>query len=143
MNDRERNAMPAIRMRWSGLGAVFLVSVVLLGSLPGRTLAVDADRGYGLYDLHCTACHAESVHGRAKRVASDYYEVRDWVRRWERSLGLRWSAEDIDDVALWLNVTYYGYPCPPDVCQVALRAVTPGSRAAREPLPPGRCRALL
>lgn len=82
------------------------------------TAAADPDRGRALYELRCLACHAESVHARPKRVARDFEDVRAWVARWNTTLKLRWSAEEIEDVTLYLNTTYYRYPCPPTVCKV-------------------------
>lgn len=81
-------------------------------------LAADAERGRALYELRCTTCHSESVHGRQKRVANGFDEVRAWVARWNESLVLGWSSEEIDDVTVHINRTYYHYTCPPDVCTV-------------------------
>lgn len=78
----------------------------------------DVDRGRALYELRCSGCHNDSVHGRAKRVASSFEDVRRWASRWNATLGLRWNDEEIDDVAVHLNMTYYRYPCPPRVCKV-------------------------
>lgn len=83
------------------------------------------ERGRALYDLRCTHCHATSVHSRDRRVAADFGEVRGWVARWGRDLGLRWGDEEIDDVAVYLNATYYRYPCPPTVCKTLSRASQP------------------
>ena len=80
--------------------------------LAGSAAAADAERGRGLYEQRCTACHAQSVHSRAHRVAADYGEVRGWVQRWNDTLGLAWQSEDIDDVTAFLNETYYRYPVP-------------------------------
>jgi len=71
-----------------------------------------------LYELRCLGCHSESVHARAKRTARDFDEVRRWVERWNVSLSLAWSAEEVDDVTLHLNDAYYRYPCPPSACKV-------------------------
>ena len=79
--------------------------------------AADVRHGAMLYELRCGECHSESVHGRQKRVAADFEDVRKWVNRWSENLKLGWSAEDIDDVTAHLNDTYYHYPCPPRVCK--------------------------
>lgn len=83
--------------------------------------AADAERGRALYEMRCLACHSESVHGRAKRVATDFEDVRAWVRRWNEHLGLRWTSDEIDDVAVHVNSTYYRYKCPPQVCSAISR----------------------
>lgn len=80
--------------------------------------AADVRRGAALYELRCDGCHSESVHGRARRVARDYDDVRKWVARWNETLKLRWSGEEIDDVTGYLNDTYYRFACPPSVCKV-------------------------
>jgi hypothetical protein len=76
------------------------------------------ERGRDLYELRCQGCHAESVHARARREAKTFDDVRHWVARWNDSLALRWTAEEIEDVTLYLNGRYYRYPCPPSVCRV-------------------------
>ena len=80
--------------------------------------AADVQRGRALYESRCGTCHSESVHGRTKRVATDFNAVRGWVERWNGTLRLRWGDEELDDVAAYLNDTYYRFPCPPTVCKV-------------------------
>ena len=80
--------------------------------------AADAERGQKLYQSRCDECHTESVHGREKRVAKDFDDVRRWVTRWSENVGARWGANEIDDVSSYLNDTYYHFPCPRDVCKV-------------------------
>jgi hypothetical protein len=84
----------------------------------GESSAADVARGQSLYEDRCGGCHEQSVHGRAKRVAGDFEAVRGWVRRWNGTLALRWSDEDIENVTVWLNATYYHHPCPPTACKV-------------------------
>jgi hypothetical protein len=98
------------------IGVVIAAAIVL--AAPRGAAGADPQRGRVLYEASCGNCHSESVHGRAKRVATDFTEVRRWVSRWNESLALRWGDEEIDDVALHLNDTYYRYPCPPSVCKV-------------------------
>jgi mono/diheme cytochrome c family protein len=93
-------------------------------ALSGAALAAEPNRGRDLYELHCQGCHAESVHARAKRVAKSFDDVRGWVARWNASLSLGWSSEEIDEVALHLNTRYYRYSCPPTVCKVVSQRPT-------------------
>lgn len=81
----------------------------------------DPVRGGELYALHCGKCHSASVHGRPKRIASGFAEIRRQVIRWSDNLGLGWTTEDVDDVAVYLNGRYYRYQCPPQVCTVISR----------------------
>ena len=106
-----------LRRHSTPLAMVFVSTLVVL-SAPRIATAADAARGAALYESRCGSCHSESVHGRTKRVAKDFDDVRGWVRRWNDNLALRWGDEEIDDVLVYLNNTYYKYPCPPSVCKV-------------------------
>lgn len=109
---------------------VAIAALVLLFATRSASGA-DPDRGRALYEQRCGGCHSESVHGRAKRVAADFAAVRGWVSRWSRSLELGWGAEELDDVAVHLNNTYYRYPCPSPACKVLSLSSSqhPGRRA--------------
>jgi hypothetical protein len=98
--------------------AVVLTSTLLILFATRNASGADAERGAALYESRCGTCHSESVHGRSKRVATDFGQVRGWVSRWNENLGLRWGDEEIDDVSVYLNNTYYRYACPPQVCKV-------------------------
>lgn len=89
-------------------------------AIPGIADGAEAVRGRALYESRCTSCHATSVHGRKKRAAADFEQVRGWVARWNRDVRAGWSEAEIDDVAAYLNNTYYHYPCPPTVCRADL-----------------------
>jgi mono/diheme cytochrome c family protein len=95
------------------------VLAAALAAPPG--LAADVERGRKLYEQRCNGCHSESVHSRVKRVARDFGEVRMWVARWNETLALSWGAEEIEDVATFLNATLYHFPAP------ATQAKSPGS----------------
>jgi hypothetical protein len=112
--------------RHSASLAVLLTSTLIIAFATRSASAADPGRGAALYELRCGNCHSESVHGRSKRVATDFGEVRGWVNRWNESLGLRWGNEEIDDVSVYLNNTYYRYVCPPQVCKAV--SLAPGSR---------------
>jgi hypothetical protein len=92
------------------------VAAAACAAAPAR--AADAQRGAALYGTSCGSCHTQSVHGREKRAARDFDEIRGWVKRWSSSLRLRWTADEVEDVTLFLNDTYYKYPCPPQACRV-------------------------
>ena len=107
----------------------FLLAAAAL-ALPLAAGAADPKRGRDLYELRCQGCHAESVHSRAKRDAKSFDEVRAWVARWNTSLSLGWTEDEIDDVAQHLNARYYGYQCPPTVCRVvSLMQINSGNPA--------------
>ena len=104
--------------------AVAILAAALLAP-SSLALAADTERGRALYEMRCGGCHSESVHGRTKRAAADFEEVRQWVARWSQHLGLGWGAEDIDDVAVHLNNSYYRFACPPETCKVISLAPRP------------------
>jgi len=87
-------------------------------AVPLAAIPADVSRGRALYELRCQGCHSESVHARVHRSARDFDDVRRWVERWNASLQLRWDAQEVEDVTLHLNATYYRYACPPTTCKV-------------------------
>ena len=110
-----------LRRHSACLGVLFTSTLFIALAMPSASGA-DAERGAALYELRCGDCHSESVHGRSKRVATDFGDVRRWVNRWNVNLGLRWDDEEIDDVSMYLNNTYYRYDCPPQVCKAVCLA---------------------
>ena len=105
------------RRRSIPLFFAFIASLAML-SVPPLASGADVSRGRALYELRCNGCHTESVHGRAKRVAADFEDVRRWVSRWNETLKLAWKDDEVDDVTVHLNTSYYGYSCPPRICKV-------------------------
>lgn len=61
---------------------VFRVLIVAFGSIAFATSAADADRGKLLYEARCDNCHDQSVHTRGRKAATNFDEVRKYVRRW-------------------------------------------------------------
>ena len=82
----------------------------VLASAPARP--VDLERGQVLYENHCRMCHESIAFKRQDKIARNYDEVRAQVVRWQTNTSLRWSAEDIDNVATYVARTYYKIPCP-------------------------------
>ena len=82
----------------------------VLASAPARP--VDLERGHVLYENHCRMCHESIAFKRQDKIARNYDEVRAQVVRWQTNTSLRWSAEDIDNVASYVARTYYKIPCP-------------------------------
>ncbi len=69
-------------------------------------------RGELLYSTHCIACHSAQIHWREKKLVTDWAGLQSEVRRWQKISGLRWSDEDIAEVARYLNARHYHYPNP-------------------------------
>ena len=95
-------------------GFVWVLAGALCAVASAR--AADADRGKILYETRCTACHKASVHQREARKAASFKGVREQVARWSAEVRSGWSRDEIDDVTLYLNNRYYGFPCPDAVC---------------------------
>lgn len=112
MNSRNR-----IPFRARGGGLLAAIALVALGAIPSRVWPADALRGKATYETRCIACHDRSVHQRSPRAAASFAEVRAAVELWSREAGGAWTTQEIDDVAVYLNQRYYGYPCPADVCR--------------------------
>ena len=121
---------PATAMRPHRIPASSACTIAALALALGTVGAHAADlaRGRALYELRCDACHTESVHGRAHRVAKSLAEVRQWVSRWNRSLAIGWSDAEIDDVAAYLNATYYKFDCTTPACAAVSLAHSPAAR---------------
>ena len=88
----------AMWLLWSLLAAVDAVAQ------PAST------RGEMLYATNCNACHTAQIHWRDKKIATNWNSLVAEVRRWQANAGLRWSDEEINDVARYLDSAYYGYP---------------------------------
>ncbi len=67
-------------------------------------------RGGLLYSIHCNACHTSEVHWREQKLATNWSSLKAQVRRWQNSIGLVWSEEEITEVTHYLNAAYYGFP---------------------------------
>lgn len=67
-------------------------------------------RGQMLYGNHCIACHTTQMHWRDKKLVTDWPSLQLQVRRWQGAAQLNWSEDDIDDVARYLNDSFYRLP---------------------------------
>ena len=89
----------------------------LLGAIAGLLLAAiaplaqaqDAARGRELYETNCLGCHYERIHKRdpARSLVRTLPQLRVEVARRAAQAGWRPSAEDVDDVAEYLNQSHY------------------------------------
>lgn len=86
---------------------VTVLMTITLFVWPSDTRANDAQRGRLLYENHCTVCHTSVVHIREDRKSTSREEIRNWVKRWQKELGLQWTSGEINDVIEYLNDRYY------------------------------------
>lgn len=88
----------------------WLAAAVLLAAPPVEAQVIpDPQRGRALYENHCQVCHTSRVHSRINKLPINHAELRAIVEHWQREEGLRWTAQEIDDVVDFLNRTRYGY----------------------------------
>ena len=89
------------------------VLAVLFGSLSFAAAAAEPEgagaRAQLLYETHCASCHTAKVHWRNDKLASDWNSLKAQVNRWQDISGLKWSEQDITDVAFYLNILHYNY----------------------------------
>jgi mono/diheme cytochrome c family protein len=96
--------------RTAALRCATLIAAALAATLlapPVTAQRGDALRGRLLYENHCQDCHTSRAHVRAARKSGSAAAVRGQVARWQGVQGLRWSAEDIEDVTTWLYLRFY------------------------------------
>lgn len=91
-------------------GLLFWCVISVPFSVMAEQMEYSADRGQLLYSLHCASCHDAEVHWREKKLATSWSVLLEQVNRWQKNLSLEWSSSDIDDVAAYLNATYYHFP---------------------------------
>lgn len=67
-------------------------------------------RGRLLYATHCVACHTAEIHWREKKLVTNWASLKFQIERWQDAAGLGWSEDDIGQVSVYLNATYYHFP---------------------------------
>ena len=85
------------------------VAIVLALMLVAPAWAQDAQRGKSLYDVHCLACHYERIHKRdpSRSLVRTLAQLRVEVAQRAAQSGQRFTLEDLDDIAEYLNRTHY------------------------------------
>ena len=73
--------------------------------------AQDPGRGKQLYETHCGGCHYERVHERAheRMLVKSLAELRVEVVRRAQQTRHRFTIEDLDDLAEYLNRSHYRF----------------------------------
>ncbi|MEW5864264.1 MAG: hypothetical protein AB1773_11845 [Pseudomonadota bacterium] len=91
--------------------AVLVAAAVLgAGSVPAAS-AQDADRGRLLYETHCLECHYERIHRRApeRSLVKSLAALRQEVARRAALTARRFSPDELDDIAEYLNRSHYRF----------------------------------
>jgi mono/diheme cytochrome c family protein len=97
-------------MRVLTAGAALCALFSLAGVSPA--MAADLQRGKELHDNHCRMCHDSIAYKRDDRIAQNYAQIKAQVTRWQTNTGLRWSAEDIENVSAYVARTFYKLDVP-------------------------------
>lgn len=84
-------------------------TAVLLAAFQMPLLAADIDNGEDLHFTHCTGCHDDSIYTRDNRRVRSLERLGDQVRFCKDSLELTWFDEEVEDVIVYLNQTYYHF----------------------------------
>jgi cytochrome c553 len=92
-------------MKTPVLTGITLGLLAMASSLP----AANIDNGKKLVSENCTKCHDQRVYTRPDHRVTTLDGLDKQVRRCQQSLGLKWFDDDIDDVAAYLNQTYYHF----------------------------------
>ena len=75
--------------------------------------AADARQGQALYQANCTGCHDTSIHTRPNSIIHSLDGLEKRVQFCETGNRLQWSAAQIEDVAAYLNESFYKFQKAP------------------------------
>lgn len=105
-------------LRFETAGVLIVLAISVSAGLSTAQAAGTVERGKLLYETRCVACHESSVHNRAARKAKSFNTLRAQVQRWSQEVGGSWRESEIDDISLYLNQSFYRFPCPQRLCKV-------------------------
>lgn len=71
--------------------------------------AGDAKNGKALYDANCFKCHNTAIHTRPNSIILSLTALKNRVRFCETNAKLTWTDPQIDDVATYLNNSFYKF----------------------------------
>jgi mono/diheme cytochrome c family protein len=88
-----------------------VVLFFLVLGVPGIVQAQDAQRGKQLYENHCLSCHYERIHHRdpSKSLVKSNTQLRVEVAKRGQMATQRFTIEDLDDIAEYLNGSHYRF----------------------------------
>ena len=86
-----------------------VIAAIALAAIALPSYAQDAERGKLLYETHCLACHYERIHKRdpARSLIKSQTGLRVEVAERAALTGQRFTAEDLDGIAEYLNRSHY------------------------------------
>ena len=97
------------RARTSDRSNARLLAALVALSLAAPLQAQDGERGRALYETHCLACHYERIHRRdaSRSLVKSHAGLRLEVVNRAALTGRRFTVEDLDDIAEYLNRSHY------------------------------------
>lgn len=86
-----------------------LAALATAAPLAARAQPPNPERGRELYELHCGGCHYERVHERDRwrSKIQTRADLRAEVARWAKQAKHPFTAEDLGDIAEYLDVSHY------------------------------------
>lgn len=107
--EQTQNGETSPPRRWLSITALLFA----LHCFPALSQPVKADKiGQLLYESNCLSCHLAKAGWREKRLVNDWASMKAELTRWQVNLGLRWSDEQVEQVAWYLNRRYYKLAAP-------------------------------
>ncbi len=88
---------------------MLIASLLMVVALPAA--AADAARGRILYQTHCLTCHYERLHERPRERSRVHTLTQLRIEVAERAAltGQRFTVDDLDDLAAYLNASHYRF----------------------------------
>jgi hypothetical protein len=87
------------------------IAIVLVLMVAMPAWAQDAQRGKLIYEAQCLTCHYERIHQRdpSRSLVRTLAQLRLEVAQRAASTGQRFTIEDLDDIAEYLNRSHYRF----------------------------------
>ena len=84
-------------------------TLILTGllSLSSNSPAADISHGKALQQKNYMACHDDGMYTRDELKVTSLDGLHKQVKRCELTLGLKWFEDDVNDVAGYLNESFY------------------------------------
>ncbi len=88
---------------------MLIASLLMVVALPAA--AAVAARGRILYQTHCLTCHYERLHERPRERSRVHTLTQLRIEVAERAAltGQRFTVDDLDDIAAYLNASHYSF----------------------------------
>jgi hypothetical protein len=91
--------------------------VFSLALSPALADSEDALRGEMLHGLRCMTCHNAGMYLRKQRKVTTVDDLRSQIQKWSVEAGLLdWTADEVEDIAAFLNQRYYRLECASSPC---------------------------